>query len=173
MSDLIIRSATCDDAEAVHALIASHQAEGHLLPRPLDEVQRHAPNFVVGEVDGRLAACAELVSLSKTRAEIRSLVVAKDIRGIGVAARLFNELRARAVKAGVRELAAFTHNARFFIGHNFSIVPHVWVPEKIAKDCQQCDLFRRCGQQAMVLDLQAVAQHRGAGAFRKRHAAVA
>jgi hypothetical protein len=35
----------------------------------------------------------------------------------------------------------------------FSIVPHTWVPEKIARDCTSCSQFRRCGQQALVLCL--------------------
>ena len=37
----------------------------------------------------------------------------------------------------------------------FSIVPHVWVPEKIAHDCTACSLFRRCGQYAVTLALRA------------------
>ena len=35
----------------------------------------------------------------------------------------------------------------------FSIVPHTWVPEKIAVDCHRCPLFRKCGQSAVVLSL--------------------
>lgn len=173
MSDTIIRSATPADAEALHALIAAHQTEGHLLPRPLEEVRRHTPGFVVADVGGNLAACAELVPLSGARAEIRSLVVAEPFRRGGLAARLFGELRKRAVTSGFRELAAFTHNARFFVKQGFSMVPHLWVPEKIAKDCQACSLFRACGQQAMVLDLTAVESQKAAVVFRPRHAAVA
>jgi hypothetical protein len=32
-------------------------------------------------------------------------------------------------------------------------VPHAWLPEKIAVDCAGCALFRRCGQDAVRLDL--------------------
>ena len=32
----------------------------------------------------------------------------------------------------------------------FSIVPHLWLPEKIFTDCVKCPLFRQCGQYAMV-----------------------
>jgi hypothetical protein len=42
----------------------------------------------------------------------------------------------------------------------FSIVPHVWVPEKIAHDCTGCALFRRCGQYAVTLPLRAGANVR-------------
>jgi len=35
----------------------------------------------------------------------------------------------------------------------FSLVPHSWVPEKIALDCVRCPEFRRCGQHAVVLSI--------------------
>jgi amino-acid N-acetyltransferase len=159
VNELVIRTATVDDAPALHALIASHQAEGHLLPRTLDEVRRHADRFVVCDVGGDVKACAELVALSPKLAEIRSLVVADDFRRVGVAARLVGDLRARAKTAGFTSLCALTHDARLFIRQNFSIVPHVWLPEKIAKDCQECALFRQCGQHAMLLPLTDVVQY--------------
>ena len=36
----------------------------------------------------------------------------------------------------------------------FSIVPHLWLPEKVFTDCVKCPLFRSCGQYAMVLPLE-------------------
>jgi hypothetical protein len=36
----------------------------------------------------------------------------------------------------------------------FTIVPHMWVPEKIGHDCTSCPLFRRCGQYAVTLPLR-------------------
>src|SRR5262245_22342107 len=88
MTDLVLRSATSDDAAALHALISAHQAEGHLLPRTLDDIRRHAGRFVVCDVAGTIKGCGELAPLSPTVAEIRSLVVARDFRRVGLAARL-------------------------------------------------------------------------------------
>ena len=159
MSGFIMRQANAADAPALHALIASHSSEGHLLPRSLDELERHATRFVVCDVDGELMACAELAPLSSRVAEVRSLVVSRDFRRVGLAARLIGELKARALAAGFETLCAFTHDARFFVRQNFSIVPHLWLPEKITTDCLACPLFRRCQQYAMVLPLQAVARY--------------
>ena len=36
----------------------------------------------------------------------------------------------------------------------FSIVPHLWLPEKIFTDCVKCPSFQRCGQYAMMLPLE-------------------
>ena len=153
MTDLVIRPATADDADALFALIHAHLSEGHLLPRELDELRRHADRFVVAYLPGQLVACAELAPLSPRVAEVRSLVVSSDVRGAGLASRMVNELRSEAKTRGYETLCAFTHDARFFVRQNFSIVPHTWLPEKIATDCLGCPLFRKCEQHAMMLPL--------------------
>ena len=158
MTDLTLRTATPDDAEVLHALIQSHVLEGHLLPRDLEELRLHADRFVVCDVDGTLMACAELAPLSGRVSEVRSLVVKEDFRRVGLAARLVGELRRRAIAAGFDMLCAFTHDARFFVRQDFSIVPHTWLPEKISTDCVSCPLFRRCEQYAVVMSLREVSK---------------
>jgi amino-acid N-acetyltransferase len=159
LTDLTIRQATAADAEALHALISEHRSEGHLLPRELAELAKHAGRFIVCDVDGTIKACAELAPLSARAAEVRSLVVSKDFRRVGLAARLVGELRDRARAAGFESLCAFTHDARFFVRQNFSIVPHLSVPEKITTDCLSCPLFRKCGQYAMVMPLHEIPRY--------------
>lgn len=162
MTDLVIRQATADDADAMFALINAHVSEGHLLPRELNELRRHADRFLVAclpatETSGsgqmELVACAELAPLSAQVAEVRSLVVSRDVRGVGLASRMVSEIRSAAKSRGYETLCAFTHDARFFVRQNFSIVPHTWLPEKIATDCLSCPLFRKCEQHAMMLPL--------------------
>jgi amino-acid N-acetyltransferase len=155
VNDVTLRAATEDDAEAIHALVSGHRAEGRLLPRQLDEIRRHAARFVVASPDGVVQACAELAPLSGVVAEIRSLVVAPEFRQAGLAGRLVTRLRERAAATGFQTLTAFTHDARFFVRQDFSIVPRLWVPEKIVTDCHTCPLCLRCEQFAMVLPLTA------------------
>jgi amino-acid N-acetyltransferase len=161
MTDLVIRQATPDDAEAMLALIQAYVSEGHLLPRDLNELRRHADRFLVAYrpfdsaqgQPGELVGCAELAPLSERVAEVRSLVVNRDVRGAGLATRMVTEIRSTAKARGYDTLCAFTHDARFFVRQNFSIVPHTWLPEKIATDCLNCPLFRKCEQHAMMLPL--------------------
>jgi amino-acid N-acetyltransferase len=167
VTDLVLRTATADDADVLFALITSHALEGHLLPRALDELRRHADRFVVCDVAGEIKACAELAPLSTRVAEVRSLVVADDFRRVGLAARLVGELRRRAAAAGFEMLCAFTHDARFFVRQDFSIVPHLWLPEKISTDCVGCPLFRRCEQYAMVMSLREVPRFAAPAAVRR------
>jgi amino-acid N-acetyltransferase len=154
---IAIRPAVVADAPALHALIAGHLEEGRLLPRALDELAVHAPRFVVAvetSASGdRIVGCAELAPLSPAVAEVRSLVVSADARRHGVGVRMVEDLATRARREGHTRLCAFAHDPAFFVRRGFSIVPHTWVPEKIAHDCFSCPLFRNCGQYAIVLEL--------------------
>lgn len=155
-----LRTAVAADAPALHALIATHLDEGRLLPRTMGELADHAHRFVVAmqgdksvAQGDRIVGCAELAPLSASVAEVRSLVVAREARQSGLGYRMVDELGRRARRDGFARLCAFAHDPRFFVRLGFSIVPHTWVPEKIAHDCHSCPLFRNCGQYAIVLDV--------------------
>ena len=153
VEDVCLRIATPDDASAIHALIVSHLAEGHLLPREREEIASRAHRFAVAIRSARVVACAELAPLSRDVSEVRSLVVSDEVRAGGVGNDIIDELVERATTAGFERLCAFTHAPSYFVQLGFSIVPHVWLPEKIVIDCQSCPYFRRCGQYAMLREL--------------------
>jgi len=162
-----LRVATPADASAIHALIAGNLEIGHLLPRSLDDVKEHLARFFVAEESGAVVACAELARLSPTVAEVRSLVVTESLRGQKIGSRLVAHLAATGTSAGYSTLCAFTHDPSHFVRLGFTIVPHVWMPEKIARDCTGCALFRHCGQYAVRLMLR-----QGLGAVPERTAAM-
>jgi len=152
--DVALRTATVAEAGAIHTLITQQLAEGHLLPRQLEEIAIHAHRFVVAVQQEQVVACAELAPLSRDVAEVRSLVVGRDSRSAGVGRQILDELVRRATIDGFDKLCAFTHAPGYFVHLGFSIVPHVWVPEKIVTDCSSCAQFRRCGQYAVVRTLR-------------------
>ena len=146
-------SADGSHAPKLHALITASLEEGRLLPRTLSELTSHAERFVVAFKGRRLIGCAELAPLSQGVAEVRSLAVDPGARGAGAGTMLVNELRRRAKREGFERLCAFTHRPAYFIHLGFSIVPHLWLTEKIFTDCVTCPLFRRCNQYAMIVEL--------------------
>ena len=155
--EVTIRTGERGDSPRIHELIKAHLEEGHLLPRTLEELTLHAERFVVGvDPRGTVVACGELAPLSHALAELRSFVVSRRHRGSGVGRRMLDEIRRRARLDGYDNLCAFTHQPGYFVRLDFSIVPHTWLPEKIATDCRACRLFRRCGQYAMVTELEPV-----------------
>lgn len=154
MSQVTFRRASPADADAIHQLIVANLEVGHLLPRTLADVTSNAPRFTVAEEHGAVIGCAELAPLSPGVAEVRSLVVEEHARGRQIGPSLVAELAASGVARGFATLCAFTHDPSHFVRLGFTIVPHVWVPEKIAHDCTSCPLFRRCGQYAVTLALR-------------------
>jgi amino-acid N-acetyltransferase len=152
---ITLRSAVSSQAPKLHALISANLEEGRLLPRTLAELVVHAERFVVAIRGRRIIGCAELAPLSQHVAEVRSLVVDADARGLGVGAMLVEELRRRARRGGFEKLSAFTHNPGYFIRMGFSIVPHLWLLQKVFADCVKCPMFRRCGKYAMVAPVDA------------------
>ena len=152
--DVYLRAATAADAGDIHGLIVSHLAEGHLLPRERAEIARHAHRFVVIVKADRVVGCAELAPLSRDVSEVRSLVVSGEARALGLGNTIIDDLVHRATAAGFEKLCAFTHAPSYFVQLGFSIVPHVWLPEKIVTDCHSCPHFRRCGQYALLRELR-------------------
>ena len=138
MTDLTIRQATAADAAALHALISAHRAEGHLLPRELNELARHAGRFVVCDVDGDITACAELAPLSSRSAEVRRSSP-KDFRRVARGA-LVSALT-KAARHQYEIVCAFTHDVRPFVRQNFRSC-RTWLPEKITTDARR-PLFKR------------------------------
>ena len=152
---IALRTADASQASKLYALISANLEEGRLLPRELGDLTLHATRFVVAMRGRTLLGCADLAPLSSHVAEVRSLAVDPKTRGSGIGAMLVEELRQRARREGFDKLCAFTHRPGYFSQMGFSIVPHLWLPEKIFTDCVKCPLFRQCGQYAMLLPLDA------------------
>jgi amino-acid N-acetyltransferase len=152
---VVLRPAAAADVPALHRLISENVEAGHLLPRSIADLEEHAPRFVVAESGGVVVGCAELAPLSSNVAEVRSLVVEQAFRGRHIGTTLVNHLASAANSRHFATLCAFTHEPAHFVRMGFSIIPHVWVPEKISHDCTSCSLFRRCGQYAVTLPLRA------------------
>ena len=152
-SRVTLRTGDTADAKKLYALIQANLEEGHLLPRTLGELTARANRFVVAVKARRIVGCAELAPLSPHVAEVRSLAVHVAARGSRVGVMIVDELRRRARRDGFEKLCAFTHAPRYFVHMGFSIVPHLWLTEKIFTDCVKCPQFRRCGQYGMVVPI--------------------
>ena len=151
---ITLRTADPSQAKKLFALITANLEEGRLLPRSLEELAVHAERFVIAIKGRKIVGCGELAPLSPHVAEVRSLAVDASARKNGVGSMIVEELRHRARRGGFEKLCAFTHTPGYFIRMGFSIVPHLWLTEKIFTDCVKCPHFRRCGQYAMVVPLE-------------------
>ena len=165
-----IKRAEAAHAPVLHALISANLEQGHLLPRTLDELEVHAWRFTIVMRGKKMVGCAELAPLSPQVAEVRSLAVDARERQNGIGTMLVEDLRRRAHEDGYDKLSAFTHAPGYFSQLGFSIVPHLWIPEKVFSDCVKCPMFRRCGQYGMVAPLDTPAEQPQPAVLVARHA---
>lgn len=151
---LIIRSATIADADGIMKLVNSHARRGKLLPRTLRSIVSTLEDWVVAEVDGEIVGCVSLLRYTSGLVEVRSLAVNRQLQGLGIGARLMDELLKVARERKIPRLFALTRVVGFFERFGFHMTERALFPEKVWNDCQQCPLLDNCDETAVVLDLQ-------------------
>jgi len=145
------RTAVAADVVALTTLIADHAGAGQLLPRSAGDIRHTLATWIVAEVDGTLAGCGSLRQMSRSRVEVRSLVVRSDYRGHGIGAAIVRQLVARAWNAEAECVYALTRAVSFFARLGFEVTDRANFPEKLAHDCVPCPLWAHCDETAMWL----------------------
>ncbi|MEX2241749.1 MAG: amino-acid N-acetyltransferase [Burkholderiales bacterium] len=115
-----LREARIEDVGGILALIEPLEADGTLVKRGRERLEREISNFHVLEHDGVIVGCAAIYPLPERSAELACLAVAPEARDAGHGERLLRagEQRARAQK--VRRLFALTTRAaHWFLEQGF------------------------------------------------------
>jgi amino-acid N-acetyltransferase len=115
-----LREARIEDVGGILALIEPLEADGTLVKRGRERLEREIANFHVLEHDGVIVGCAAIYPLPERSAELACLAVAPEARDAGHGERLLRagEQRARAQK--VRRLFALTTRAaHWFLEQGF------------------------------------------------------
>jgi len=108
-----LRPAAIEDVGGILALIEPLEADGTLVKRGRERLEREIANFEVVEHDGVIVGCAALYPLADaSSAELACLAVAPEYRDAGYGERLLKACEARARQARVRRLFALTTRAQ-------------------------------------------------------------
>jgi len=149
----IIRKPKLTEIVGMKALLDEAAGEGQVLPRHLSEMFENARDFQVyvdeSGVGGLTALHIDLIDL----AEVRSLVVRKSLRGMGIGSKLVEAALEEAQKMDIERVYTFTRIPDFFQQLGFTEVDRSELPYKVFKDCLQCPLFPGCDEIALVRDL--------------------
>jgi N-acetylglutamate synthase-like GNAT family acetyltransferase len=121
-----------------------------LLPRTEDNVRAHLSTFLVLEEKSKIIGCVSLENYGTDLAEIRSLAVARDIRGRGLGGQLVELALAEARRRKIARVFAVTHAPEFFVRQGFAASSRRALPEKIERDCRGCPKARRCALTAVI-----------------------
>jgi amino-acid N-acetyltransferase len=149
----ILRKARLRDVPSLFKLIQQYSAEEVMLPRALPELYENIWEFTVAEKDTQVVACGALRLYSEEIAEIRSLCVDPQLKTAGLGRAVANQLMREAKDLGLRRVFALTVVPGFFSKMGFYPVERGALPQKVWRDCLQCEKYFRCDEVAMVFDL--------------------
>jgi amino-acid N-acetyltransferase len=116
-----LRQASIADIGGLLALIEPLEAQGVLVRRPRELLEREIDRFVVAEHDGAVIGCAALYPFPSTAAgELACLAVHPDFRRDGYGAAIAAEIEQRAAGAGLKRLFVLTtKSAHWFVERGY------------------------------------------------------
>jgi amino-acid N-acetyltransferase len=156
-SDPNIRTlkARIQDAEDIFNLVNSLSSDGTLLRRSYAEICENIRDFTVAsratpEGDSTFLGCGALHLYGPHLAEVRSIVVRPEFRGLGAGDDILEALIAEAEEHRILSVCLFTRIPDYFEHLGFRVAERNAMPDKIYKDCQICPRLYACDEVAMV-----------------------
>lgn len=116
-----LREATIDDVAAIVKLLEPFEAEGILVKRPREKIEREISHFTVLEHDGIIYGSAALYPYPEAEiGEMAAVAVHPDYQGAGDGDRLLRRIEQRAREAGLKRIFVLTtRTAHWFIKRGF------------------------------------------------------
>jgi amino-acid N-acetyltransferase len=156
MHSLHLRKARVQDVRGIHGLLMESSQLGELLPRSFSELYTHLRDFYVLAADqgeGPIVGCCALTISWEDLAEVRSLMVAPELRGQGWGRRLVEACLSECVTLGIYKSFVLTYQVAFFTRMGFHEVAKDVLPHKIWADCLKCMKFPECDEIAMLMEM--------------------
>jgi amino-acid N-acetyltransferase len=150
------RSAVLPDVDSIHAIIQPYAEDGTLLPRDIHELSENVRDFVIAEREyplhkNRIAGCGALHLYGMHLAEIRSIAVSPEHKGLGIGRLLVEALVQESRRHAIGCVCLFTRTPGFFRHMGFQVALRQELPDKIYKDCIHCPKLHDCDEIAMVM----------------------
>jgi amino-acid N-acetyltransferase len=127
-----IRRARTSDVKAIRALVDTYTADRRLLSKATVTLYESVQEFwVAASEDGTLLGCGALHVMWEDLAEIRTVAVAPESRGLKIGHRLVSELLDVARELGVARVFCLTFETRFFGSFGFTPIDGAPVPHGV------------------------------------------
>jgi amino-acid N-acetyltransferase len=145
---------TVNNIESMQKLVEQEVIDGIILHRSDDEIATTIRSYICVEVNGDLAGFVALHIHSKNLAEVRSLVINKNFRGLGLGKGLVLKCLEEAKRLNITEVLSLTYQNNFFEKLGFNEIDKETIPEhKIWADCVKCKHFPVCNEIALTISI--------------------
>jgi amino-acid N-acetyltransferase len=145
---------TVKDIPYMQELVLQDVENGNILVRNEAEMATTIRSYLVAFKNSKLVGFVALHIHTPLLAEIRSLVVTKDLRGQGIGKELISLCIKEAKEINISELLVLTYQAKLFEKFKFNIIEKETIPDtKIWLDCIKCKHFPVCDEVALTLKI--------------------
>lgn len=148
---MIYKKATLLDIDDMQRLVKPEVEKGIILHRSDDEIATNIRSYTIAKDGKKLVGFSALHIFSKKLAEIRSIIIDKEYRGLGIGKNIITRLIKEGKELGVESIFALTYEREFFEKIGFFEIEKDKLPEqKIWADCVKCKLFPICNEIAFI-----------------------
>lgn len=148
-----IRKPRVADVQAIRSLIEVEAGQGNMLPRTPNEICENIRDFHTYTDEQGVGGCCALHVDMPRLAEIRSLVVRRDLRSRGIGYKLVEACLREARELGIPQVYALTLVPEFFAKLGFRTIDKNDLPHKVFRDCVRCPSFPDCHEVAVLCDV--------------------
>lgn len=142
------------DIPNMQKLVYDEVENGNILVRSESEMATTIRSYRVVYDDDILVGFVALHIHTPLLAEIRSLVVKKNLRGNGIGKNLIKLCIDEAKQINLKQILVLTYQQQLFEEFKFTVIEKATIPDtKIWADCIKCKHFPICDEIALTLDL--------------------
>ena len=152
--DIKFYKPTTKDITSMQNLVKGEVESGVILLRTEDEMATTIRSYTCVNINGVLAGFTALHIHSPKLAEVRSLVVSAQFRGLKLGQQLVEACKKEAKVLELEEILSLTYAKGFFESLSFKEIDKEKLPEhKIWADCIRCKHFPVCDEVALIYKL--------------------
>ncbi|MDR2302103.1 MAG: N-acetyltransferase [Deltaproteobacteria bacterium] len=151
----VVEQAKVSDVPVIYGLLRSLSTQGLLLPRSYVDLYESLQTFKVARLPGDPGTVAGMGALQvawEDLAEVRSLAVFPEYRGLGLGKAITAVLEGQAKSLGIKRMFVLTYVPEFFIKLGYRVVTLDSLPQKIWAVCFNCIHYPNCQEIALVKD---------------------
>ncbi len=146
--------AKLSDISRMQKLVAPEVESGIILIRNDDEIATNIRSYMLAIGENELLGFCALHIHAPSLAEIRSLIVKEDKRGLKIGEGLVKSVLEEGKALGLQKVLALTYRQSFFERLDFIEISKESLPEhKIWADCIKCKHFPVCNEVSLIKNL--------------------
>lgn len=149
------KKANLQNIVSMQALVLDEVKSGTILFRSNDEMATNIRSYIVAvNEEENILGFGALHFHASDLGEIRSLIVSKEQRGMGIGKELVKRMIQEGAQLGVKQIFTLTYEKGFFESAGFIEIPKESLPaHKIWADCVKCKHFPICDEIALIKNI--------------------